>query len=54
MVAQGYAILFTVPPNVKYVERLAAAQRLARAAGACLWATDGFGCAPSDRRRRRC
>lgn len=54
MVAQGYAMLFTVPPNVKYVERIAAAQRRARRAGAGLWATDGFGCAPSDRRRRRC
>jgi micrococcal nuclease len=54
MVAQGYALLFTVPPNVKYVERIAGAQRRARAAGAGLWATNGFGCAPSDRRRRRC
>jgi micrococcal nuclease len=54
MVAQGYAILFTVPPNVKYVERIAEAQRRARAAGAGLWATNDFGCAPSDRRRRRC
>ena len=54
MVAQGYAILFTVPPNVKYVERIAEAQRRARVSGAGLWASDGFACAPSDRRRRRC
>jgi micrococcal nuclease len=54
MVAQGYALLFTVPPNVKYVERIAEAQRRARAAGAGLWATNGFDCAPSDRRRGRC
>ena len=54
MVAQGYAILFTVPPNVKYVDRIAAAQRRARRDGAGLWATDGFSCAPSDRRRGRC
>ena len=54
MVAQGYAVLFTVPPNVKYVERIAAAQRRARQGGAGLWDTHGFGCAPSDRRRQRC
>ena len=54
MVAQGYALLFTVPPNVKYVERIAAAQRRARAARAGLWATDDFDCAPGDRRRQRC
>ncbi len=54
MVAQGYAVLFTVPPNVKYVERIAAAQRRARDAGAGLWATGGFTCPPSDRRRQRC
>ena len=54
MVGRGYAILFTVPPNVKYVERIAEAQRRAQAAGAGLWATDGFACAPRDRRRGRC
>ena len=33
----GYAVLLTVPPNVKYVERLTAAQAAARARGAGLW-----------------
>ena len=33
----GYAVLLTVPPNVKYVERLTAAQAAARASGAGLW-----------------
>ena len=35
----GYAVLLTVPPNVKYVERLTAAQAAARASGAGLWGT---------------
>ena len=34
---EGYAVLATFPPNVRYVERLRAAQRRARDAGAGLW-----------------
>jgi micrococcal nuclease len=33
----GYAVLLTVPPNVRYVERLRAAQATARTEGAGLW-----------------
>lgn len=54
MVRGGWAVVYTVPPNVKYVERLTAAQRAARESGAGLWATGGFGCLPSDHRRGRC
>ncbi|HJR98660.1 MAG TPA: thermonuclease family protein [Actinomycetota bacterium] len=34
---EGYAVLATFPPNVRYVQRLRAAQRRARDAGAGLW-----------------
>ena len=54
MVRDGWAGLYTVPPNVKYAERLRAAQNEARAKGAGLWSRGGFECLPTDYRRRRC
>lgn len=54
MVRDGWAALYTVPPNVKYAERLEAAQNEARARGTGLWAQRGFDCLPSEFRRRRC
>ena len=54
MVAEGWAVLFTVPPNVRYVARLEAAQRSARDRNAGLWARDGFTCKPSAARRGEC
>jgi micrococcal nuclease len=54
MVREGWALLYTVPPNVKYAERLGEAQKQARAAGAGLWAEHGFACPPSEFRRGRC
>lgn len=54
MVRDGWAVLYTVPPNVKYVDRLGRAQKEARARGTGLWAQRGFDCLPSDFRRRRC
>jgi micrococcal nuclease len=54
MVRDGWAALYTVPPNVKYVERLIRAQNEARALGAGLWGQRGFECRPSDFRRNRC
>jgi micrococcal nuclease len=54
MVRDGWAVLYTVPPNVKYVERLIRAQNEARAHGAGLWSQHGFECLPSDFRRNRC
>jgi micrococcal nuclease len=54
MVHDGWSVLYTVPPNVKYATRLAAAQNEARAGGAGLWAEHGFECLPGDFRRRRC
>jgi len=54
MVREGWAVLLTVPPNVKYAERLQRAQNEARAQHAGLWSKRGFDCLPSDCRRRRC
>jgi micrococcal nuclease len=54
MVRGGWAVLFTVPPNVKYAERFTRAQNEARTRGAGLWAERGFDCLPADFRRRRC
>jgi micrococcal nuclease len=39
LLRQGYANVFTVPPNVKYEERFREAEREAREAGRGLWAT---------------
>lgn len=37
LVAEGYALVTTYPPNVAYVDRFVAAQRAAREAGRGLW-----------------
>jgi micrococcal nuclease len=54
MVRNGWAVLYTVPPNVKYAERFRQAQNEARARGAGLWARNGFACLPKDYRIRAC
>jgi micrococcal nuclease len=54
MVRDGWAVLYTLPPNVKYADRLGRAQKEARARGTGLWAQRGFECLPSEFRRRRC
>ena len=54
MVRDGWAVLYTVPPDVKYAERLRVAQNEARARRTGLWAEGGFGCLPSSFRRREC
>lgn len=54
MVHDGFAVTLTYPPNVQYVDALAAAQRDARATRRGLWADDGFACIPLEHRRGRC
>ena len=54
MLQAGWAVLYTVPPNVKYAERLKRAQKEARTSGAGLWGDRGFDCLPSHFRRNRC
>lgn len=55
LVARGFAVVSTYPPNVKYVDQFVAAQRHARERGLGLWGAcaaedggaDGDGCDPS-------
>ena len=54
LVREGWAMLYTLPPNVKYAGRLERAQKEARAARAGLWASGGFECSPLAYRRREC
>jgi len=54
LVREGWAMLYTLPPNVKYAARLERAQKEARAARAGLWNSGGFECSPSAWRRREC
>lgn len=42
MIRSGYALAYTVPPNVKYADRFAAAQQKARQRRAGLWKYDAF------------
>jgi micrococcal nuclease len=54
MVRNGWAVLYTVPPNVKYVDRFRRAEAEARTGNTGLWSQHGFDCPPSDFRRSRC
>jgi micrococcal nuclease len=54
MVRDGWAVLYTVPPNVRYAERFRRAQEKARTRGAGLWEHDGFACLPDHFRRGAC
>jgi micrococcal nuclease len=42
MLADGYAVLFTFPPNTKYVDLFKKAQRLARENKNGIWGPDGL------------
>jgi micrococcal nuclease len=54
MVADGFAVLATYPPNLRHVDAVRAAQRAARAGRRGLWSEGGFECTPADRRRGVC
>jgi micrococcal nuclease len=54
MLAEGWAMLYTLPPNVRYVDRLRDAERSAREARAGFWQGSVFECAPSAFRRKAC
>lgn len=51
MVADGYALACTIPPNVKYAGRIAAAQKKARQQRAGLWRHHAFEISPQKWRR---
>lgn len=54
MVRLGYAVVYSVPPNVQFADSLVAAQQRARDEQRGLWKVDGFRCLPADQRRRAC
>ena len=54
LVRAGWAVLLTYPPNVRYVDWLTQAQRVAREEKRGRWASGGFECMPVERRRGRC
>lgn len=54
MVRRGWAMLYTVPPNVKHVESLRAAEDSARSDRTGHWAAQGFACLPARHRRGEC
>lgn len=51
MVKNGYAMLYTVPPNVRYANELAAAQTEAREKKIGIWSDHGLKERPGDYRR---
>ncbi len=51
MLGNGYAVLFTFPPNVKHIDRLKAAQVIARENKRGIWGKDGLKQLPSDYRK---
>jgi micrococcal nuclease len=54
LVQEGWAVQYTVPPNVKYADRFGRAQKEARAQGRGLWSGRAFDCVPAEFRRGRC
>lgn len=52
MIRNGYAMVYTIPPNVKYVELFVEAQRLARQEKKGIWSKDGLTEKPSDWRKQ--
>jgi len=48
MVEDGYAVLFTLPPNVKHSNELRKSQHLAREKGFGIWGKDGLKEMPLD------
>ncbi len=54
MVRQGWAMQYTVPPDVRYSARFRVAEQQARSAQAGLWGDHGFDCAPLEHRKGRC
>ena len=51
MVKDGYAVLLTIPPNIKYVDELKMAQNEARQYRQGIWSGKGLKESPSDYRK---
>jgi len=51
MLEDGYAMLYTIPPNVKHVKRFTSAQERARQNKAGIWGKDGLKVSPKEWRK---
>ena len=51
MLKDGYAVLFTFPPNVRHVDEFTAAQRYARERSLGIWSRDGLSKLPVEYRK---
>lgn len=54
LVRHGWAVSLRIPPNVRYADAFAAAERRAASERRGLWRVGGFDCRPADHRARRC
>jgi len=52
MVRDGFALIYTIPPNVKYIEWFIEAQKLARQEKKGIWRKDGLEEKPSEWRKK--
>lgn len=48
MLEDGYAVLYTIPPNIKYVERFITAQRKAQQKKVGIWGKNGLKKSPKE------
>lgn len=52
LLLEGYAVLFTLPPNIKYVDRLVRAEKMAREMKKGIWGKRGLKEMPSEYKER--
>ncbi len=52
ILSDGYAVLLSIPPNVKYVDRLIKAEEMARKKKKGIWSTNGLKESPQEFKRR--
>jgi micrococcal nuclease len=52
MIGDGYAVVYTIPPNVRYVERFTAAQKKAQALRIGIWGKKGLRKSPEQWRMK--
>lgn len=52
MVKNGYAVLLTIPPNIRYVDELRSAQNEAKQYKRGIWGTKGLRESPGDYRKK--
>ncbi len=53
MLKEGFALLYTFPPNVRYTERFREAQSYARENSVGIWGKDGLTMRPQDYRKNK-